>query len=75
MIAPILENERVKLQLLDLSNYKNLIDIGAQDKIVQYSPSKIDTPKDLKEYVQTAVDGYYHKTTIPFIIMTEQATL
>lgn len=68
MKAPTLENDRVKLSLLDLSNYKYLLDIASEHKLVQYSPSKIDTPEDLKDYVQIAVDGYYHKTTIPFLI-------
>ena len=68
MKVPILENERVKLSLLDLSNYKHLTDISQQDNLIQYSPNDISTPEKLKEYVQTAVDGYYHKTIIPFII-------
>ena len=68
MNAPTLENEYVKLTLLDLSNYKKLITIAQQEKLVQYSPSKIDTLEDLKDYVQTAVDGYYHKTAIPFVV-------
>ncbi len=68
MTVPTLETDVVKLTLLDLSNYKHLLDIGQQDNLIQFSPSKVDTPEDLKNYVQTAVDGYYHKTTIPFII-------
>lgn len=72
MNAPTLENERVKLSLLDLSNYKHLIEIAQQDKLIQYSPNDIATPETLKEYVQTAVDGYYHKTTIPFVIYDKQ---
>ena len=72
MKAPTLENDRVKLSLLDLSNFENLIDIGAQDKLVQFSPTKIDTPEDLKAYVQKAVDGYYHKTKIPFIVFDKK---
>ena len=72
MIAPTLENERVKLSLLDLSNYKNLIEIASQDNLIQYSPSDISTPEKLKAYVQVAVDGYYHKTIIPFIIYDKQ---
>ena len=67
-----LENERVKLSLLDLSNYKHLIEIAQQDKLIQYSPNDISTPETLKEYVQTAVDGYYHKTSIPFVIYDKQ---
>lgn len=68
MKAPTLDNDFVKLSLLDLSNYKHLIAVAQQEKLVQYSPSNIATPEALKEYVQTAVDGYYHKTTIPFIV-------
>ena len=73
MIAPTLENERVKLSLLDLSNYEYLLEVAAQEKLIQFSPSKIDTPEDLRDYVQTAVDGYYHKTTMPFLIYDKQA--
>jgi len=72
MKAPTLENNRVKLSLLDLSNYHHLKPIAKQPNLIQFSPSKIDTDTDLKNYVQTAVDGYYHKTTIPFIIFDKQ---
>jgi RimJ/RimL family protein N-acetyltransferase len=68
MKAPTLENHRVKLSLLDLSNYRKLNSIAQEPSLLQYSPSKIDTPEDLKAYVQIAVDDYYHKTAIPFII-------
>lgn len=64
MTFPTLENHIAKLTLLDLSNYEHLIAVAAQDKLVQFSPSKIDTPEDLKAYVQDAVDGYYHKTIL-----------
>ncbi|MFG6687464.1 GNAT family N-acetyltransferase [Mariniflexile sp. HNIBRBA6329] len=67
-----LENQRVKLSILDLSNYKHLLDIARQPNLVQYSPSKIDTPDDLKEYTEDAVNCFYHKTAIPFIIFDKQ---
>lgn len=73
MNAPYLEDERVRITLLDLSNYKHLIPIAKEKDLVYYSPSDIATPESLKTYVQTAVDGYYHKTTIPFIIYDKQA--
>lgn len=72
MRAPTLENDRVKLSLLDLSNYKHLIAIAQQENLVQYSPSDIATPEKLKDYVQDAVDCYYHKTAIPFIVFDKQ---
>jgi len=68
MTAPTLENDFVKLSLLDLSNYEYLLDIAQQKNLIQFSPSDIATPEKLRAYVQDAVDGYYHKTTIPFII-------
>ncbi len=73
MKVPTLENHRVKLSLLDLSNYKHLSHIAQEPHLLQYSPSKIDTPEDLKEYVQTAVDDYYHRTAIPFIVFDKDA--
>lgn len=72
MIAPTLENNRVKLTLLDLSNYKNLELIAVQKDLIFYSPSDISTPVKLREYVSLAVDGYYHKTTIPFIVFDKE---
>ena len=68
MSAIILENQHVKLSLLDLSNYENLIPIALQKDLIFYSPSDIASPDKLKAYVEEAVDGFYHKTTIPFII-------
>jgi RimJ/RimL family protein N-acetyltransferase len=72
MIAPTLENERVKLTLLGMSNYENLLEVASQENLIQYSPSDISTSEKLKAYVQTAVDGYYHKTIIPFVIFDKQ---
>lgn len=68
MKAPTLENNRVKLSLLDLSNYKHLEGIAQEKNLIYYSPSDISTPEKLRAYVELAVDGYYHKTIIPFII-------
>jgi RimJ/RimL family protein N-acetyltransferase len=75
MRIPSLENERVKLTLLDLSNYKHLSEIAQQVNLVQYSPSKIDTVDDLKAYVQNAVECYYQKTAMPFIIFDKQTKM
>ena len=68
MAIPTLENNRVKLSLLDLSNYRHLESIAQQKDLIFYSPSDISTPEKLRDYVALAVDGYYHKTVIPFIV-------
>ncbi|MGJ8592344.1 MAG: GNAT family N-acetyltransferase [Aquaticitalea sp.] len=68
MNAPLLENDFVKLSLLDLSNYKHLCDIAKQKDLIYYSPSDISSDKSLKAYVQAAIEGYNEKTTVPFLI-------
>lgn len=68
MIAPTLENERVKLSLIDLSNYKYLESIAQEKDLIYYSPSDISSPEKLRAYVELAVNGYYDKSIIPFII-------
>ncbi|SFD35423.1 GNAT family N-acetyltransferase [Algibacter pectinivorans] len=72
MKTPILENNRVKLLPLSLENYTHLIDIAKQDKLVQYSPSKIDTPKDLEIYVKTALERAEANKAMPFIIFDKE---
>lgn len=66
--APYLENDVVRLSLLDLSNYKQLSEIANEKDLLQYSPSDISTSAALKDYVQFAMDGYSEKTDIPFIV-------
>ena len=63
-----LENEAVKLSLLTLDNYRELIPVASQEKLVQYSPSDIETPETLKNYVEVAVAQWRQKAAIPFII-------
>ena len=72
MNIPNLENNRVKLSLLDLSNYQHLEAIAQEKDLIFYSPSDISTPEKLRDYVQVAVDGYYHKTIIPFIVYDKE---
>jgi RimJ/RimL family protein N-acetyltransferase len=65
---PILENNNVLLAPLTMGNYKKLIAIAAQDKLVKYSPSNIATPASLKQYVEVAIQQFHNGTGIPFII-------
>jgi uncharacterized membrane protein len=69
----ILENERVKLTPLTLENYENLFPIASQKKLVQYSPSDIETPEALKNYVLVALEQQAQKSGIPFIIFDKAA--
>lgn len=72
MNIPTLENNRVKLSLLDLSNYKYLEPIAQEKDLIFYSPSDISTPEKLRNYVEVAVSGYYNKTIIPFLVYDKE---
>ena len=63
-----LENERVKLSPLTLDNFEHLIPIASQKKLVQFSPSDIETPSSLKSYVETAMQQLEAGTSIPFLV-------
>lgn len=73
MKSIILENERVRLSPLTLKNYTNLLPVAKEDKLVQYSPSDIESPAALKTYVEIALDQQEKKSSIPFIIYDKKA--
>lgn len=72
MKTPTLENNRVKLTLLNLSNYAHLEQIAQEKDLIYYSPSDISNPEKLRAYVQIAIEGYDNKTTLPFIIYDKE---
>jgi len=66
-----LENDFVRLIPLTLANYSQLIPIALQPKLVQYSPSDIETEKSLKDYVTIALKQKEQKTSIPFLVYSK----
>jgi len=68
LLTSLLEADRVKLNVMGLSNYKVLLHIAREKNLIEFSPGKISSPAELKAYVRVAVDGYYHGTSLPFII-------
>ncbi|MBO0593045.1 GNAT family N-acetyltransferase [Cellulophaga sp. E16_2] len=66
--AIILENDFVKLVPLSLENFQYLYSIAKQPKLVQYSPSAIETPAALENYVKIALQHQDAETSIPFIV-------
>jgi RimJ/RimL family protein N-acetyltransferase len=64
----VLENEFVKLLPLTLNNFQNLYPVASQKKLVAFSPSDIETPEALKEYVMLALELNKKKQAIPFIV-------
>ncbi|TMM56975.1 GNAT family N-acetyltransferase [Maribacter algarum] len=70
--TPTLENDFVKLSPLTMDNFHELIPIASQEKLVQYSPSDIETPESLKSYVEIALNLKENGTSIPFIIFDKR---
>lgn len=73
MKSVILENERVKLSPLTLENYTNLKSVAEEHKLVQYSPSDIESPAALRNYVKIALDQQEKRSSIPFVIYDKKA--
>lgn len=67
-----LENDFVKLEPLTIGNYRHLIPIASQEKLVQYSPSDIATPESLTNYVETALEQQLEGKSLPFLIFDKK---
>ncbi len=67
-----LENDFVKLIPLSLDNYRQLISIALQPKLLQFSPSDIESEVSLKNYVTTALDQKAARTSIPFLVYSKR---
>ena len=68
MDIPTLENYRVRLSPLSLSNYEHLETIAFEKDLIYYSPSDISTPVALRHYIENAISEYESGTSLPFII-------
>jgi len=66
-----LEDDYVKLIPLTLDNYSQLLPIALQPKLVQYSPSDIESEESLKNYVTIALEQRAQNTSVPFLIFSK----
>ncbi|MCG2461295.1 GNAT family N-acetyltransferase [Flavobacteriaceae bacterium F89] len=69
---PTLENDRVLLSPLTMDNYPLLYPVAAEEKLVQYSPSDIQTPEALKRYVELALEKQKRNAAIPFLVFDKK---
>lgn len=64
----VLENDLVRLSPLTTDNYRELLPVASEDKLIQYSPSNISSPEALKNYVIKAIKLNEQGAALPFII-------
>jgi len=69
----ILENERVLLTPLQLSDVEKLLRVSIEDKtLLQYSPRQVYTKDLLRENIEIMLTEKSNKTRYPFIIFDKQ---
>ena len=67
-----LEDERVRLELLTAKHADLLVEVAAEPKLIQYSPSDIESPEALAKYIDKAILGFDNESTIGFAIYDKQ---
>lgn len=66
-IEPIvLEGEFVRLEPLKLNHFDELCEIGLDEEIWRWSPAAIESPEDMKRYIETALDEQKREISLPF---------
>ena len=63
-----LENTRVRLLPLTMENHSLLLPVASQKKLVQYSPSDIETSEAFQNYVKMALQKKAQQTAVPFLV-------
>ncbi len=67
-----LENERVILESLVPSHLTQLLPVALQPGLARYSPSKIDSEKDLSAYLRHALDLRKERKAIPLVVFDKK---
>jgi RimJ/RimL family protein N-acetyltransferase len=70
----ILENDFVQLRPLQIADYDNLIDFSINEPYIwKYGLQTAAGAKNLKKYLQTAIDNTAKGTEFPFIVFDKKA--
>ena len=67
-----LENETVRLDLLDRENFLGLLKVSVEPDLLKYSPGKIHNESHLTTYVNAALEDYQEGKSIPLIIIDKR---
>ena len=73
-IHPVtLEGRLVRLEPLSLAHHAGLCEVAFDDEIWRYTTSRMKTPGDLREYIETAVRWQSEGTALPFATMDKES--
>ena len=68
----VLENQFVRLELLELSHLQYLNEYVAERDIWNFTTVEMQTEKDMENYIHIAIQHYNEKDQIPFIVFDKQ---
>ncbi|MEN8788710.1 MAG: GNAT family protein [Flavobacteriaceae bacterium] len=67
-----LKNTLVRLEPLEMAHTSLLLPIAMEEKLVQYSPSDIEQPDTLRDYIAKALSDQADGNAIPFAIFDKR---
>lgn len=70
----ILEDEIVRLELLKVAHAELLKDVAGEPGLVRYSPSDIESPAALKNYIEKAIKEFEEGNSIPLAVFDKRST-
>jgi len=69
-IEPItLEGRYIRLAPLTPAHHQRLCEIGLDERLWEFTTIRLQTAEDLRDYIQSALDGQVEGTALPFVIM------
>jgi RimJ/RimL family protein N-acetyltransferase len=69
-VEPItIEGLHIRLAPLSLSHHEQLCEVGLEEQLWRLTTIRLQTPQDMLEYIQTALQGQAEGTTLPFVII------
>ncbi len=72
-IEPInLEGKFVKLEPLKIEHLDALCEVGMTDSIWFWTANVVQTVEDMRRYVETALDEFEHKVSLPFVTIDKK---
>ena len=73
-IEPIvLEGEFVRLEPLKIEHHTALCEVGLEESIWRWSPEPIETPDDMRRYIETALDEQRRGVSLPFVTIEKSS--
>ena len=71
----VLEGKHVRLEPLSLAHLPRLVEIGLDGDIFRWSPQPVQTPEDMRNFVETALREQLKGTSLPFATVERHSGL